>query len=113
MEIITLDQPTYKKSKKDGKEHIYLSYILSNGEKKSYMNTTEKSFVEMKQAVVNVFLKEGYRAPQNEIAKYITQDAYAKKVRTGQAKHTLTNSIDYTFDYEIVPGPKLVMTRGK
>ena len=27
MEIITLDQPTYKKSKKDGKEHIYLYYI--------------------------------------------------------------------------------------
>lgn len=111
MEIITLDQPTYEKSKKDGKEHIYISYILSNGEKKGMMNTTEKTGEEMKQAVVNKFLKEGYRAPQNEIAKYITQKAYAKQLRTGQAKKN--NCIDYTFDYEIVPGPKLVMFRGK
>lgn len=48
MEIITLDQPTYEKSKKDGKEHIYISYILSNGEKKGMMNTTEKTGEEMK-----------------------------------------------------------------
>lgn len=75
------------------------------------VNTTEKSFVEMKQSVVNKFLTEGYRAPQNEIAKYITQDAYIKQVRTGNAK--INNCIEYTFDYEFVPGPKLVMFRGK
>ena len=66
-----------KNQKKMGKSiFIYLIFYQME-RKKGMMNTTEKTGEEMKQAVVNKFLKEGYCAPQNEIAKYITQKAYA------------------------------------
>lgn len=114
MEVITLNQPFVATSKGDGKKHIYLYYILPNGEKKGFINTTEKSKTEVKQAVVNKFLQQGYRAPQNEIAKYITQDGYYKKIKTGQHKFEgLYVTTEYDYDEEFVPGPKLVMTRGR
>ncbi len=110
MEIITLEQP-FIGTGKDGEKHIYLDTYLADGKRRRQMNTTEKNFSEMKQAVVNGFLSEGYRAPQNEIAKYITQDGFYKKVKTGLNKWTY--STDYVFDTKFIPGSKLMMTKGK
>ena len=74
MEIVTLNQPTSFKDK-SGRLRFEITCLLPNGTKKSLLNTTESNYSEVKNAVVNIFLKDGFRAPQSEIAKYINRGA--------------------------------------
>lgn len=113
MEIITLKQPFYGKDK-NGEQHIYLNVYLADGKKQGHMNSTEKNFTEMKHAVVNYYLKQGNRAPKNEIAKYVTQDGFTKRVKTGSHKDCCNRDIIlYDYETEHIKGPSLIMTKGK
>lgn len=114
MEVITLSQVKYGTF--NGKVNTMVIHVKlpEPGKGRDHWADVEKSTTELKQAVVNRYLQEGYRAPQNEIAKYITQDGYYKKVKTGQHKFEgLYVTTEYDYDEEFVPGPKLVMTRGR
>ena len=103
-----------------------VEYPAPNRERKSIRNDVEQTLTEMKQAVVNSFLKQGFRAPQNEIAKYIAQDGYWKEYTTvDESAYPLYRSVSEYYEksrYDAtqfktekkwIPGPKLVMTRGK
>lgn len=115
MQIITIHQPVIRQGK-DGKNHFVI-IVDESDHRTKHTSDVEKTYEQMKTSVVNDYLKQGFKAPQNEIAKYITQNGYEKRVKTGvattyrYATGDEPNGYENLYDTEFVPGSSLVMAK--
>lgn len=132
MEIITIDQPRICKNILTKEPSctgflaklfpttvtVYDIYIIvhlpekniEHYSQKEYTKPESLQFKQLKQDVLNQYLKNGYRAPQNEIAKFLLYNCF----------QDMTIDSNYRGDPQLywgpfyVPlGPSLMMTKGK
>lgn len=86
METITLSQVKYKTIKGKANTMVVHVKLPEHGHGRDHWADVEKTESELKRAVVDRYLQEGYRAPLKKIEEYIAYDEVEKARKREEAR---------------------------